>query len=191
MSFTNAKNELQELYQANGWPLDWTGMFERVQTGLSGGWRSSIDHTLPDGRRLVGTGEANSSSQADIAAIAVALKGMSPELPDATVMADAQPGDVLIKLAAYITMADASPDERSKWLQAHERDPELEVLFDRLWAAGDPDVRKYGRGRGEKFKASVIEALIWQRFQDQVLAPGAKDALADIFELVGGAGEAE
>ena len=188
---TNAKNRLLELYQANGWHLDWTGMFKREATGLSGGWKSTIDHTMPDGRRLVGTGEANRASQADIGAVAAALCDLDTYDDEPEVMADAQPGDALIKLAAYLTMADASPEERSDWLQKNETDPRLAALFDRLWDVGDPDVRKYGRGRGEKYKASVVEALIWRRFRDQVLAPGAESALAQVFELVGRGGEAE
>ena len=184
---SNAKNRLQELFHARGWRLDWSALLRHDQLGLSGGWRSTIDHVLPDGRRLVGAGEANKTTQADIAAIAAAFEGLDVEVQgdDDAIMVDAQAGDALIKLAAYVVMADASPASRSLWLQHHETDAGLSTLFDRWWDAGDEDVQSYGRGRGEKFQASVVEALIWRRFRDRVIMADAKDALVQIIDLLG------
>ena len=179
----NAKNQLQEHYQANGWPLEGV-KYTHEQLGLSGGWRSTIDLTMPNGRRLAGTGEGPRKSDADVAAAANALATLPADTLDTAIKSDAQPGDARIKLAVYVTMAAATPEERSRWLQEHEGDSALALIFDRSWEAGDADVCQYGPGRSVKFKASVVEALVWRRFREHVLGPGAKDVLARLFAFI-------
>jgi len=186
---TNAKNRLQELIQARGWTVTWDDVLTREQLGLSGGWRATLEVVLPSGVRLLGTGDGNSKSEADVAAIAAALDDFDVGEEEAGVFADAQGGDALIKLAAYVVKADLSPEGRSQWLQAHEADAYLARVFDQLWEAGDADVRGFGRRRGEKFKASVVEALIWRRFRQKVLSETARASLEDIIQLLAAAGE--
>ncbi len=97
---------------------------------------------------------------------------------------DAQSGDVLIKLAAYTAMDVATPDRRSSWLQRSESNRRLAGLYDRWFGEGDPDITPLGTTRGQTFKATAVEALIWRRFQAAVLRPDAALALHEIFGIV-------
>jgi len=179
----NAKNRLLEYVQSLGLSPN-VVRFKTNQTGMSGGWRSLVEVTLPDGRSLSGVGLHNGKRDAEIAACEEALAGIETHTAEESTWSDAQPGDLLIKLAAYMTLQGASPEERSQWLQQNEQDVVLAELFDRWWGEGISDVRDLGSGRGTKYKATAVEALIWRKFKDRVLRPDAKEALAEIVKLV-------
>lgn len=97
---------------------------------------------------------------------------------------DAQRGDALIKLAAYLAPTPETAAETSRWLQRSEADQWLAALFDRWRAAGDPDLLHWGTHLSTKRKATLVEAIIWRRFGARILAPDADGHLAGIRTLL-------
>ncbi len=178
----NAKNELQELFQRMGWKTPAAGLYSHERVEPSGRWRSTIDFRLEDDRHLSGVGEADTKSQADVAAAAAALEKLEPEPDDLDVRRDAQAGDALIKLAAYLVLGD--PAAASTWLQSYEADAHLAKVCERWARAGDPEVLRLGAGRGWKHRASIVEALIWRRYRGRVLGPEGEAALREIVDLL-------
>ncbi|HNC97869.1 MAG TPA: hypothetical protein PKW90_17200 [Myxococcota bacterium] len=179
----NAKNQIQELLAGLGLPIN-RAVYTHTQAGV-GAWTSTLVVTLPDRPPLTGTGTAMRKSQADIAAAADAIAKLEEERGLAgqnwaLMYAEAQAGDALLKLAGYLNSELTSPESRSRWLQLHESDASLSQVFDRWFDQGDPDLAAYGRGLGEKNKATVVEALLWRRYGTRVLGPGAMEALAEL-----------
>jgi hypothetical protein len=118
-------------------------------------------------------------------AAAAALEWLSGVAPDWNrTERDAQSGDALIKLAAYRAEALGSAEGASRWLQDHENNHRLAVLFDELKAEDIEEFRVYGPGLGTKRKETLVEALIWWRFGARVLGPDGAETLAEIFRRV-------
>lgn len=181
----NAKNQILELLAKQGHPRSLADFAHR-QT--AGGWESTLVLTLPGRAPLTGVGTGQRKSDADIAAskavLAILEEADRPDDLWAPIYAEAQAGDALLKLAAYLAPGLASAEERSKWLQLHESDVSLARVFDRWFDAGDSDLAPYGRGLGEKNKATLVEALIWRRYGADVLGPEAVRALGELREAL-------
>ncbi len=177
------KSVLLEMFQERGWDLRWP---ELVAFEPSvGGWRAVVDYQLRDGRRLSGEGKGSRKGVAEEQAFRQALEGLPPLPSDPDLELDAERGDLLIKLAVRWELASGTGEERSRWLQEHETDARLAALFDAWKLDGDEELRMLGDERGQKYKATVVEALIWRRFGERVLAASAEQALAEIVALVG------
>jgi hypothetical protein len=180
----NAKNQIQEIYQQNGWEFDADVVFGSHQQ-TSSGWTSVVDVDLPDGRTLKGQGTAAKKTQADVAAAAMAIAHLEPEPePEEQLWLDAQCGDALIKLARYLTAPTASREANSNWLQQYESDDALGALFDRWEASGEADVQPFTGNRGNKYRATAVEALVWRRFKKRVFTPQAVEALAELVDVI-------
>lgn len=181
----NAKNQVLELLDARGLPRS-RALFTSHQIGV-GPWMSTLVLDLPDRAPVTGTGTGQRKSSAEIAAaedLLVKLEAQQHVDVLDGVQADAQSGDALVKLVAYLATGLDGPEARSFWLQQHESDGWLAGVFDRWYADGDPDLATYGEGLGEKNKATIVEALIWRRFGARVLAPGAIEALDELRQLL-------
>ncbi len=181
---SNPKNKLLELLQWYG--MSTTGVFKNEQVSVHGGWRSAVHLPLPDGQVLTGRGEGQRISEADGNAAAEALAAIEIASDDQALWSEAQLGDALIKLAAYLVLREAGPEATSHWLQKHERDKALSRLFERWKDADDPRVRAYGVTRGWKFQATVVEALIWRQFNETMVSPDALKGSAELMALLEG-----
>lgn len=186
----NAKNRVLEKLDALGLPRS---LAVWVHTGGAPGegWTSTLTLTLPDRAPIVGVGTAGRKPQADVVATEAVLAALASDSdPDghdwAKVYAEAQAGDALVKLAAYLTGESASPEDRSRWLQQHESDAALARVFDRWLEEGAPELVSFGRGLGEKNKATVVEAVIWRRYHARVLGSGAGEALGELRAALSG-----
>ena len=186
---SNAKNLLLELLAKRGLGVD-LATFEHEQPFLGAPWTSTVVLTLPDRTPITGVGGASTKSQADIAAAEDVLAKLAAEdaseAGDWTLLAaDAQAGDALLKLAAYLATELATPEDRSRWLQGNESDARLAQVFDRWFDEGAPELAGFGRGLGEKYKSTLVEAVIWRRYGARVLGPGATEALCELREALG------
>jgi hypothetical protein len=185
----SAKNKIQELLQQRGLPLTLVSYTEVTPAPL--GWSSRVELALPGKQPIsaVGHGARKTTAEVDAAEKLIALlEGANDtDLDEAAweaVRVEAQRGDALLKLAAYLHPTLRTAAERSAWLQSNESDSALAQVFDKWRALGDPELADYGDGLGEKAKATVVEAELWRRFQARVLAPGAVEALAALAAAV-------
>lgn len=179
----NAKNQLLEFLAGRGMPASYA-RFSSTQAG-AGAWTSTVVITLPGREPVTGIGTSYRKSQADITAAKDALPTLklaeaAAALDWAHIYAEAQAGDALLKLAGYLASGLASPEERSLWLQGHESDASLAQVFDQWFDEGAPELVPYGRGLGEKNKATLVEAVIWRRYGARVLGPAAAEALGEL-----------
>lgn len=180
MSDNNAKNRLKELLESLGSTLE-RGADIRTQQVPPGAWESTVTVKVPGLPEATGSGRSHQRRKAEIAAAEVALRSLRDVGPDwPSVFRDAQAGDALLKLSAYLAEDLGSAEAASRWLQACESDDALASVYDQWKAAGDEDLLRYGPGLGTELKASLVEALLWRRFGARVLGPEARSALAEL-----------
>ncbi|MFZ5476683.1 MAG: hypothetical protein ACOZNI_07910 [Myxococcota bacterium] len=174
----SAKTRLKETLEKVGRTLDDETDFRRRERA-DGQWESTVTVSLPGMVDVVRTGAAWRRRDADARACAAALDTLDlPVLDWSRWRRDAQAGDALLKLAAYLAADLGSVGEVSLWLQGAERNRALASVFDRWHADGHEDLRIFGPGLGEEARATVVEAIIWRRYCERVLREGALDALA-------------
>jgi hypothetical protein len=140
---------------------------------------------FPDSRIVYETGEGRRKSEADIAAAQTVLDQLHNCYLDllvnwAEINMQAQAGDALIKLAVYLSGDLNSTADKSKCLQEMESDSHLAEIFDQWKVQGDPDCAIWGTNLGEKRKATFVEALLWRRFGEQVIAVNAPTQLQSL-----------
>jgi hypothetical protein len=182
----NAKNKLKELLDN----LGCTGnCIDFQHTSVADLYRSTVMVTFPDGRTVHGTGEGQRKPSADIAAAQDALDRVNREYPDLLVdwkklSIEAQAGDALIKLGVYLSAESKSAADNSNRLQVSEPDAHLAKVFDRWKAQNDRDLAIWGNDLGEKRKATVIEALLWRRYGQNVIATNAPAQLASLLRTL-------
>jgi len=184
----NPKNHLIELLQNLGCPRS-SAIFKLEPPSPSGFHRSTLTVTFPDGRQVQGTGKGQRVTHAEIAAAQAVLNVLHTHHPDLIVDQDeidveAQAGDALIKLAAYLSSDTTIASEKSLLLQQWESDAHLERMFDFWKSQGDPDLAIWGDNLGQKRKATLVEALLWKRFGNQVLAADADIHLQSLLEII-------
>jgi hypothetical protein len=168
----NAKNHLLELLKNLGCSED-CAVF-RPQLISSGLHKSTVVVNFPDGRTVQGTGMGSRETDADISAAHAAIEQLQNEYPDLIVDWDeikvqAQAGDALIKLGIYLSADIKRASANSLQLQRLESDFNLAQVFDQWRAQNDPDLACWGPRLGEKRKATLVEALLWQRFGQKVI----------------------
>lgn len=145
----NAKNKILELLAKRG--LSSHNATYSQNQHPNGMWISTLTLSLPNSAALIGTGSATSKSQADIKASEDVLAQLhaAPTADWEAHFADAQKGDALLKLAAYLSETLGNREDRSRWLQHFESDTALAALYDRWYAEGAPELAEYGPGIGE------------------------------------------
>ena len=173
----NAKNCLLEVLKNLGCS-EADAIFEPGATLSSACHRATVTVRFPDGRQIYGSGEGQRRSDADIAAAQAALDQLHSDYPDLLVdwdevFSEAQAGDALIKLSVYLAAGFNCAGDRSQLLQKMESDAHLAVVFDLWQSQNDPDLTMWGPNLSGKRKATLIEALLWQRYRKQVLAADA------------------
>ncbi len=183
----NAKNKLQELVRDLGGCINSCINFQH--SSISSPRSSGVMVTFPDGRTVQGTGVGQSKPDADIAAAKDALDRVEKEYPDLLVDWDrldveAQAGDALIKLGVYLSSESKSAADNSNRLQVSETDAHLARVFDRWKAQNDPDLAIWGNDLGAKRKATLIEALLWRRYGQNIIAANAPAQLASLLRTL-------
>lgn len=184
----NTKNQLFELLRNLGCNESCAD-FKCEPLTINGPHRSTVVVIFPDERRVCGTGVGQRSSDADIAAAQVALDLLHSNhqylvVDWEKIYLEAQAGDALIKLSVYLSPELENASEKSKFLQSFESDSNLASVFDLWKSQGDPDLAMWGTNLGEKRKATLVEALLWQRFGTQVIRDGAKKQLQSLLKTL-------
>jgi hypothetical protein len=182
----NAKNKLQELLNDLGCAGN---CIDFQHTSVSDFYRSTVMVKFPDGRTVQGTGEGQRKSDADIAAAKDALDRVDREHPYLLVDWDelniqAQAGDALIKLGVYLSPELKSTAAKSKGLQNVETNAHLAKVFDHWKALDDPRLAIWGTNLNEHQKATLVEALLWQGYGQQVITVNAPTQLADLLSTL-------
>lgn len=184
----NAKSQLFELVKDLGCHEDCVD-FQSKLVPSSGLYHSTVGVEFPDGRTVQGSGESLRKSDAEIAAAKEAIEQLSKKYPEllvdwADIKVQAQAGDALIKLGIYLSATIKSAGDKSLELQSLESDSHLVRVFDYWKAQGDPDLAMWGSKLSEKRKATLVEALLWQRFGAHVLSPDASERLQTLIEML-------
>lgn len=182
----NAKNKLKELLDNLGCAGN---CIDFRSTPLANLHCSTVTVIFPDGRIVRGTGKGHRKSDADVAAAKDALDRVKKDYPDLLVDWDkldieAQAGDALIKLGVYLSPELTSTAAKSNRLQNVETNAHLAKVFD-LWKAdNDPRLAIWGTNLNEHRKATLVEALLWQGYGQQVIADNAPAQLADLLSTL-------
>ncbi|PSB30614.1 hypothetical protein [Chlorogloea sp. CCALA 695] len=176
----NAKNQLLELLQNLGCGSNCAD-FQSVHLSHNL-YRSTVRITFPDGQIVHENVEKESRSEADLLVSQITLERVLKNYPEFLVNwekinVEAQAGDALIKLSVYLSSQSKNSDDKSKQLQNLESDFNLAKVFDRGKAQSDPDLAIWGTNLSEKRKATLVEALLWRRFSQQVLTSNAPATL--------------
>ncbi len=182
----NAKNKLQELLNNLGC-ID--NCIDFQHTLVADLYRSTLIVTFPDGRIVRGTGEGQRKPDADISAAQDALDLVERIYPYLLVDwiklgIEAQAGDALIKLGVYLSAESKSAADNSNRLKNSETDAHLAKVFDCWKDNGDRDLAIWGSSLGEKRKATLIEALLWRRYGQKVIAVNAQAHLSSLLETL-------
>ena len=182
----NAKNKLQELLDNLGCAGN---CIDFRSIPLSDPHTSTVVVTFPDGRIVWGIGEGHRRSDADIAATQDTLDLLDREHPYLLVDWDelniqAQAGDALIKLGVYLSPELKSTAAKSEGLQNVETNAHLAKVFDRWKAQNDPRLSIWGTNLSEHRKATLVEALLWQKYGQQVIAANAPAQLTDLLSTL-------
>jgi hypothetical protein len=183
----NAKNQLLELLKNLGCSEDCADF--QAKSVSPGFHQSTVIVSFPDGHTVQGSGGGSRKSDADIAAAKDAIERLSNTYPElivdwADINVQAQAGDALIKLGIYLSTSIKSTSAKSLQLQSLESDLHLAKVFDQWKVQGDPDLAVWGSNLGEKRKATLVEALLWQRFGTQVISTGASVQLQNMIKMI-------
>ena len=183
----NAKNQLQELLRNLGCCIHTCLNFQHAP--VSNSYSSTVTVTFPDGRIVQGAGTGPSKPDADIAAAQDTLDRVKRIYPYLLVDwkklgVEAQAGDALIKLGVYLSAESKSAADNSNQLQISETDAHLAKVFDRWKAQNDPDLAIWGNDLGAKRKATLIEALLWRRYGQNIIAANAPAQLTSLLRTL-------
>lgn len=183
----NEKNQLLELVKNIGCSENCAAFQSSISPSRL--YQSTVVVSFPDGRKVQGTGEGDRKSDAEILASRAAIDQLLSEHLDLVVDWDeitvkAQAGDTLIKLGIYLSADIKSASDKSQHLQRLESDLHLAQVFDQWKAQGDPDLAMWGDNLGEKRKATLVEALLWERFGRQVITTDASEQLRSLIETL-------
>jgi hypothetical protein len=178
----NTRNQLDELLRNLGCNETQESDYQFRSISPNGLFHCTLVVRFPDGREVRGEGEGSRKSIASIEAAQAVLDQINLQYPDLIVnwdeiFVEAQKGDALIKLGVYLSEDLITSSDRSYRLQKLESDSHLADIFDRLKNQGDPDLAKWGQNLGEKRKATLVEALLWERFGRKIIGEDATNEL--------------
>lgn len=179
----NAKNQLLEVLKNLGGTEELV-TFKHTSSSLH---YSTVRVAFPDGREIqaIGKGQRSKSLilQRHKQYLISYMRTTQISWWIGEIYAEAQAGDALIKLSAYLSDL-GSVGEKSRLLQALESDLHLAEIFDLWKSQGDPDLAIWGSKLSEKRKATLIEALIWRRFGKLVITGDATVQLQYLLEVL-------
>lgn len=182
----NAKNKLKELLESIGHQ---DNKITEYHTESLNPARSTLIVTFPHGLILQGNGQANKLNNAEFIAAQKVLDQLHEDHSQLVVdwgklMVEAQRGDALIKLGIYLSENFTKPSDKSLELQKTETNQRLAQVYDQWIADKDPDLTGWGTHMEVHKKASVVEALLWRKFNDKVVAKGANEHLKTLLKSI-------
>lgn len=184
----NAKSQLLELLDSLGSDRSCAD-YKSKPIFPNGPHRSTLEVTFADGCRVSGTGVGQSIAEAEVLASQVVLDLLHTNyrylfVDWETVLIDAQAGDALIKLGAYLSPSGKNSSEKSESLQNVESNFYLASVFDHWKSLGDRDLAMWGSNLGKDKKATLVESLLWRRFGSNLITDGAKQQLQMLLETL-------
>jgi hypothetical protein len=184
----NAKNRLYEFLKELGY-LENCVQFYSLESSPNGNFKICATVKFADGRQVKGTGKGLKKLEAEVAACKNVLSSIGKRHKELLidweqVFVEAQAGDALIKLCAYLSDSFETIEQKSLWLQRLESDNHLAQVFDSLKQKNDPLVAIFGNNLGIKKKATWIEALIWKRFGNACLSTDSKERLNELAKFL-------
>lgn len=186
----NAKNQLFEILKNLGC-LEECANFQATLSSIPPNPQhfAVVTVTFSDGRAVRGTGNGPRKVDAEIAAAQAALEILRNTYPELLVnwediYVEAQAGDSLIKLGVYLAVSLRTASDKSRELQKWESDLHLAKVFEQWKAKGDPDLAIWGSNLGEKKKAALVEALLWRRYGNQIMADDAPLQLQSLLKTL-------
>ncbi|MCI4671810.1 MAG: hypothetical protein MRZ79_26950 [Bacteroidia bacterium] len=184
----NSKNDLHELVKNIGY-LEEVLSFSTFKRYDSIEFTSEASLSLNGELTLSGEGIGETKTKAEIAACQQILHTIKRDYKHLLidweqVKKEAQIGDVLVKLNAYLSPELRTAEEKSLWLQEIESDKNFAELFNSLKEEGDEAVAFFGSNLGAKKKATWIEALVWKKYGEQILSPNSAHAFEDMMQFL-------
>lgn len=184
----NAKNQLLEIVKELGY-LEDSVTFQTDFNATESIFYSNALLSLNNKLHIEAIGTGSKKKAAEINASQHLIILMKEQYPDlmidwAQIRIAAQAGDGLIKLCAYLTETIPSAAEKSFWLQKIETDKHMVEIFEQLKIQQHPDVIFFGDNLGAKRKATWIEALIWEKFGQAIIAPSAKTGFKELVQFL-------
>jgi len=185
----NAKNQLSELLKSIGY-LKEVMQFSNYKTNNSNFHNIDLKVIFPNDLIVEGVGEGENKKEAEFAASRDVINKLHEKHPDLIVdwdaiYIDAQAGDALIKLGVYLSGNLKVSDNSSK-LQRTETNKRLAKVFDQ-WHKDkdlDKDLAVLGNHLSEHKKASVVEALLWRRYNNQVITSDGPEHLELLIKAI-------
>ncbi|MGB1243227.1 MAG: hypothetical protein ACPG49_11940 [Chitinophagales bacterium] len=184
----NAKNQLYEFARELGY-FEACITFESTRLFLEEGFHTRATFLVRDGREIIGEGTGQRKTTSQIDASTQLLNILFEKHKDLIIdweqiRIEAQAGDGLIKLCAYLNNEHSTAAKKSFWLQEMETDKHMVEIFDRLHAQNDSSVALFGDNLGAKRKATWIEALIARRFGSSIISPSAGKAFEELIHFL-------
>jgi hypothetical protein len=87
-------------------------------------------------------------------------------------------------LGVYLSPELKSTAAKSKGLQNVENNAHLAKVFNRWKAQNDPRLAVWGTNLSEHRKATLVEALLWHGYGQQVIATNASAQLANLLSTL-------
>jgi hypothetical protein len=177
----NAKSHLLEFLKDLGYS-EKLAVFKTSPQPRSGVFHSTVNIVLPGDCEIYGAGEGHRRSDAESAVAQAVLDQLHSNYPDlfvdwTKIRVEAQAGDALIKLGAYLTLGCNSASSSSQLLQNTETNLHLAQIFGRWRSQGEPELAIWGPNLSKTKKATLVEALLWRRFSKRVLTSNATTEL--------------
>ncbi len=185
----NARNHLESLLQHIGLVAEHhIQVSERETTPQS--FVATVVVTLPTGEEVSAAGEESVGKAATrlsaCNSMLALLRESHPQYfePWEDLKVDAQAGDALIKLAAYLNEDLATAECASNFLQCFESNQNLASVFNLWHQAGDPFLSDWGMHLSDERKGTLVEALIWRRHGRAVVSDQLRVSLSEVFREI-------
>jgi len=182
----DAKSQLFKLLQSIGHTGEDITDYQSYSNG--NGHSCDLTVTFPNGLEIYGYGTGAKITQAEIAASQDVIDQLHESHPELIVdwdkiYVDAQAGDALIKLGVYLS-GNLNVSDNSLDLQRIETNKRLAKVFDKWQRDKDPDLAVLGNHLSEHKKASVVEALLWRRYNKQVITSDGPEHLELLIKAI-------
>jgi len=187
MDEKNAKNQLSELLESIGY-LKEVMQFSNYKTNNSNFHSINLKVIFANDLIVEGVGGGENKKEAEFAASQDVINQLHESHPDLIVdwdkiYVDAQAGDALLKLGVYLS-GNLNVSDNSLDLQRIETNKRLAKVFDKWQRDKDPDLAVLGNNLSEHKKASWVEALLWRRYNKQVITSDGPEHLELLIKAI-------
>lgn len=189
----NPRNELEQLLRMWGLVAE-RHIHTRYEEPGEQWFRATVTVEFPDGETVAARGERTIGKKATMkqacAAVLHKLRSTHPHLfvDWEEIRVDAQAGDALIKLAAYLSPSLESSSASSCWLQKLESNAHLARVFDQWKEDGHPELARWGSWLSDHRKGTLVEAALWREVGPLVVPAAGRHRLEGLIERLEAAG---